>query len=156
MKFLYKYKVLLVICVIISMSIKIVFIYFHWYFKRSNSERVINQTYEWEVSNKSVLKIVHFPFLMALLTLFRIGIFGAAQRYEEGGTKRLLKASLPKIFCHLYPTMMKLGTSIPYLKKIEKTFHHVKHLVISADISILSPKINKFCYISKYKYRFFG
>ena len=26
---------------------------------------------------------------------------------------------LPKI-CHIYPTMMKLGTVIPYLKKIKK------------------------------------
>ena len=33
-----------------------------------------------------------------------------------GGAKR---APLPKI-CHTYPTMMKLGTVIPYLKKIKK------------------------------------
>ena len=31
------------------------------------------------------------------------------------------KASLPKT-CHTYPTMMKLGTVIPYLKKIQKKF----------------------------------
>ena len=35
-----------------------------------------------------------------------------------GGAKRPL---LPKI-CHTYPTMMKLGTVIPYLKKIEKIY----------------------------------
>ena len=29
------------------------------------------------------------------------------------------KTSLPKI-CHAYPTIMKLGTGIPYLKKIQK------------------------------------
>ena len=28
---------------------------------------------------------------------------------------------LPKI-CHTYPTMMKLGTVIPYLKKIQKMY----------------------------------
>ena len=28
---------------------------------------------------------------------------------------------LPKI-CHTYPTMMKLGTVIPYLKKIQKIY----------------------------------
>ena len=33
-----------------------------------------------------------------------------------GGDK---KAPLPKI-CHTYPTIMKLGTVIPYLKKIQK------------------------------------
>ena len=31
------------------------------------------------------------------------------------------KAPLPKI-CHTYPTMMKLGTVIPYLKKIRKIY----------------------------------
>ena len=30
-------------------------------------------------------------------------------------------SSLPKI-CHAYPTMMKLGAIIPYLKKIQKTY----------------------------------
>ena len=33
-----------------------------------------------------------------------------------GGAKR---PPLPKI-CHTYPTMMKLGTVIPYLKKVQK------------------------------------
>ena len=46
-------------------------------------------------------------------TLFRMGLFGAAQRWE---VKRL---PFPKI-CHTYPTMMKLGTVIPYLKEIQK------------------------------------
>ena len=41
-----------------------------------------------------------------------MGIFGAA--YGWGGKK----ATLPKI-CHTYPTIMKLGTVIPYLKKIQ-------------------------------------
>ena len=31
------------------------------------------------------------------------------------------KAPLPKI-CHTYPAMMKLGTVIPYLKKIQKIY----------------------------------
>ena len=31
------------------------------------------------------------------------------------------KSPLPKI-CHTYPTMMKLGTVIPYLKKIQKLY----------------------------------
>ena len=37
---------------------------------------------------------------------------------DGGWTK---KASLPKI-CHTYPTMMKLSTVIPYLKKIQKIY----------------------------------
>ena len=45
-----------------------------------------------------------------------MGIFGAA--YGWGGAKR---PPLPKI-CHRHPTMMKLGTVIPYLKKIKKIY----------------------------------
>ena len=54
------------------------------------------------------------------LTLFRIGFFGAAHGWW-GGAK---KAPLPKI-CLTYPTTMKLGTVIPYLKKIE-TMHETR------------------------------
>ena len=46
-----------------------------------------------------------------LLTLFMMGLFGAAHGW---GAK---SPHLPKI-CHTYPAMMKLGTVIPYLKKI--------------------------------------
>ena len=49
------------------------------------------------------------------LDLFRMGFFGAAHGW---GPKR---SSLLKI-CHTYPTMMKLGTVIPYLKKIQKLY----------------------------------
>ena len=41
-----------------------------------------------------------------------MGIFGTAHGWE---------APLPKI-CHTYPAMMKVGTVIPYLKKIQKIF----------------------------------
>ena len=41
----------------------------------------------------------------------QMGIFGAAHGW----------APLPKI-CHTYPTMMKLGRVIPYLKKIQKIY----------------------------------
>ena len=46
-----------------------------------------------------------------------MGIFRAAHRWG-GGAKR---PPLPKI-CHTYPTIMKLGTVIPYLKKIQKMY----------------------------------
>ena len=49
------------------------------------------------------------------LTLFRMGIFRAAHGW---GAKR---PPLPKI-SHTYPTMMKLGTVIPYPKKIKKIY----------------------------------
>ena len=51
---------------------------------------------------------------MCMLTLFRMGFFGAAHVWGRGK-----KTPLPKI-CHTYPTMIKLGTVISYLKKIQK------------------------------------
>ena len=47
-----------------------------------------------------------------------MGIFGATHRWGGGGDK---KAPLPK-FCRTYPTRMKLGTVISYLKKIQKIY----------------------------------
>ena len=81
-----------------------------------------------------------------------MGFFGAA--HEWGGQKG---PPFPKI-CHTYPAMMKLGTVIPYQKKIQKYINHVTHPSTSADISIFPPAISKFCYIKKYGYRlyFFG
>ena len=58
--------------------------------------------------------------------------------------------ALPKI-CHTYPTMMKLGTVIPYLKKT-LYINHVTHPLSSADMSNFSLEISKFCYAKKYMY----
>ena len=44
------------------------------------------------------------------------GHFRGCSRMEEGK-----KDPLPKI-CHTYPSMMKLGTVIPYLRKIQKIY----------------------------------
>ena len=54
-----------------------------------------------------------------LLTLFRMSIFGSAHGWRRVVQKSI--APLPEI-CHTYPTMMKLGTVIPYLKKIQKMY----------------------------------
>ena len=63
------------------------------------------------------------------------------------------KSPLPKT-CHTYSTMMKLGTFITYLKKIQKKYvTHVTRPLISTDISIFSLEISNFCYIKKYRYR---
>ena len=58
-----------------------------------------------------------------------MGIFGAAHRWGGRGGQ---KAPLPKI-CHTYPTIMKFGTVIPYLKKIQKYMNYVTHTQTSAD-----------------------
>ena len=52
-----------------------------------------------------------------ILTLFRMGFFGAAHGW--GGEQK--GPLLPKI-CNTYPTMMKFGTVIPYPKKIQKIY----------------------------------
>ena len=48
-----------------------------------------------------------------------MGIFGTSHGWGGGGGQK--GHSLPKI-CHTYPTMIKLGTVIPYLKKIQKIY----------------------------------
>ena len=58
----------------------------------------------------------------------------------------------PKI-CRTYPTMMTLGTVIPYLRQIQKIYKSRDTPLSSADISIFSQEIRKFCYIKKYRYR---
>ena len=78
-----------------------------------------------------------------VLTRFRMGIFGVA--HGRWGAKR---TSPPKS-CDTYPTMMKLGTVIAYLQKIQTNMNHVMHPLSSADISIFSQEISKFCYIKK-------
>ena len=82
------------------------------------------------------------------LDLFRIGFFEAARRWEDWGESLRLK------ICHKCPTMMKLGTVVSHLKKIQKKYmNHVTHVLSSAEISIFSPEISKFCYLKKYSYR---
>ena len=49
------------------------------------------------------------------------------------------KNPIPKI-CHTYPTIVKLGTAISYLKKIQIYINHGTHSVSSADISISHRK----------------
>ena len=81
--------------------------------------------------------------------LFRV-VYGWRGSVRGGGKQ---KGPFLKIG-HTYPTMIKLGTVIAYLKKIQKIYtNDVTHLLSSADISIFSSKISKFCYLKKYRYR---
>ena len=49
--------------------------------------------------------------------------------------------------------MMKLGTVKPYLKEIQKKYKLRDTPSSFVDIMIFSPKLNKFYYIKKYRYR---
>ena len=55
---------------------------------------------------------------MSQTTLFRMVLFRAAHGWPP---KKAQKGPLPKI-CHTYPTMMKLGTILPYIKEIHKIY----------------------------------
>ena len=79
-----------------------------------------------------------------LLTLFRMDLFGGCYAWEGQ------KGPVAKI-CHIYPAMMKLGTVIPYLKKIQKIYE--SRDIPVAGISIFTLEISKFCYSKKYRYR---
>ena len=67
-----------------------------------------------------IIKIYHRKYILQVIKSFmlpkRMGFFGAAH-----GWGAAFCAPLPKI-CHIYPTMMKLGTVIPYLRKIQKIY----------------------------------
>ena len=56
---------------------------------------------------------------------------------------------------HTYPIMTKRDKVIPYLKEIQKNINHVTHPLTSADISVFLLEISQFCYIKKYRYRFY-
>ena len=78
------------------------------------------------LSEKHSLFAILLTFTLKLLSHTQIysinpiqdGHFWGCSRMGGGGRE---KAPLPKI-CHTYPTVMKLGTVIPYLKKIQKIF----------------------------------
>ena len=47
-----------------------------------------------------------------------MGFFGAVHRWRGWGAKR----PPPCKICHTYPTMVKLGTVIPYLRMIQNIY----------------------------------
>ena len=109
--------------------------------KRSESPAFIKAIYNNFLNFQKSSPKAEWSFVtVTILTLFRMGLFGAAHGYKRS-TK---KASLPN-FCHTYSTMMKLGTVIHYLNMTPKYLNHVTFPLSSADIN--------FCYIKKYRYR---
>ena len=96
---------------------------------------------------KLIQSLTKFTFLETL-TLLRMGRFGAVHGFR--GTKK--SHPLFKIY-HTYATIMKLWHICNLPKEDPKNINHVTHPVSSADISIFSSEISKFCYIKKYKYR---
>ena len=87
----------------------------YWYMKLSKAGKKLYLTRflkDFVLTTEKDLQGSSFLTLI-VLTLFRMGPFGAAHPYERS------KKDFPKI-CHTYPTMMKLGAVVPYLKQIQK------------------------------------
>ena len=105
--------------------------------KKKKKKKILDKTKNWEkVQTPEVVKVVLIKCTSAdnqykqksevlyiftpnkpygyLLILFRMDIFGTAHGW--GGRK---KAPFLKT-CDTYPAMMKLGTLMPYLEKIQK------------------------------------
>ena len=112
--------------------------FWQWYGLRAFAEEDLNEC-------QSLQKLVYY---WMALGLFRMGLSGLLT--DEGWELRQ-NISLPKN-CHTYPTVMKLGTVIIYLKRTQKIYESRTYPLNSADISISSLKISKFCYIRKYRY----
>ena len=87
------------------------------------------------------------PHCHFLLTVFRMDLLGTAHGW--GASKRPL---VPKI-CHTYPTMMKLGTGILYLKKFKNIYKSSETPLKFCRHSIFSPENSNLCHIKKYRYR---
>ena len=100
----------------------------------------------------SIHWLFHSNFQWNPLTLFRMGIFGAAHRWK--GQKG--PPSVPKI-CDTYPTTMKIGTVISYLRIIQKIYElQDKPLEFCWHPNIFTRSqqryINKYRYILHFKY----
>ena len=93
--------------------------------------------------------------LGSALNLFRIGFSEAAHGWvgcAKGSPvpKNCHRLTVPKN-CHLkWWNLVQL-----YLtwRRSKKYMSNMKHPLSSADISVSSPEIRKFCYIKKYRYR---
>ena len=102
------------------------------------------------VSLNSCVKLSHLKYSgnECSLILFRMGIFGAAHGWGGGQKGAPSLKSVTHILqwwnlAHLYLTQ----------RRSKKYMSPVTNPLSSADISIFSPEISKFCYIKKYRYR---
>ena len=107
-----------------------------------------------QVLKKPVFKLLSLKFLIELnrnstfkaLTLFRLGLFGAAHGWGDWVWQ---KVPLPKI-CGTSPVAIKLGIVIPYPKKIQKICESRDLPLSSADISIFHWKSANFAISRKW------
>ena len=80
---------------------------------------IYNDRCNYYVFISCIRSCVRGKFIQNYLILFRMGLFRAAHRWKEGGGEK--KAPLPKI-CYINSTVMKFGTIIHWLNKIQKMY----------------------------------
>ena len=100
--------------------------------KEKNNKKNNNRIFQ------TFLSVVQHQRAIWFLKLFRMGLFEAVHGWGQ-------KGPLPEI-CHTYHTMMKLGTVIPYLNKIKKTYKSYDPPLSFADISVFSSEISNLLY----------
>ena len=81
------------------------------------------------------------------LTLFRMGLFGTAHGWGDKKASPSLKS-----VTHILQRWNLEQIYLTY-RRPQKYMNHLTHPLSSADISIFSSEIRKFCNIRKYKYR---
>ena len=132
--------------------LKCAFYFILYFLSASVTFQVLSQTPKWTSLHIFVEKGIGegeeklFQLLskkVTSLALFRMGLFGAAHGWRG-------KAPLPKI-CQTYPTIMKLGTLITYLKKIKKMYKSHDTPFDFCWHQYYSPEIRSFCFIKKYR-----
>ena len=102
---------------------------------------IMNQSFFRYGDKNSLLEILKFPDFHKHI-LFRNLIINLIQNSPCRGCLWIggLKGpSLPKM-CYTYPTMIKLGTITPHLKKIKKYVNCVANFLRSVDICIFFSK----------------
>ena len=87
----------------------------------------------WKLILESHKFFLYIPTVQAINPI-QDGLFWGCSRMGRGQ-----KSPLPKICC-TYPTMIKLGTVIPYLKEIQKLYGSSDTPFNFADISIIYRK----------------
>ena len=99
------------------------------------------------ISTKLIMTFLQTIRMHPLLTLFRMGFFGAAHRL--GGQKG--PPSLKSVTHSLQ--WWNLAQLYLIQRRSKKYMNHLTYTLSSADI--FSPEISKFCYIKKYRYRLY-
>ena len=86
------------------------------------------------------------------LTLFKMGLFGAAHGWGVGGGGEAKSSPSLKSSTHILQ-WWNLAQLYLNLKCFKKFMNHVAHPLSSADSCIYSTEISKLHYIKKYRYR---